>query len=220
MTRAWAARTVLMGIAALMLPACKDADSPSILFLETFDGVFPGTRWSVPAATGTATAVKDVLNGSPDPGSLRMTATSTGSSITTETTTTFPTAALSFSVHMAADPAPPGGEGIGTIKILDGSAATVASASWSEPTGNLTLTIFGAALDVTIAAPAADLSFHRLKFTIAGNGSANWTLDNGTPLMTHGSSLAGPYTVELGASYPAGTAFAQFYFDNVNVTSP
>src|SRR5688572_12290431 len=195
MMRVWALRTVLMGIAALILPACKDADSPSILFLETFDGVFPGTRWTTPAPTGTASAVKDVLNGSPDPGSLRMTATSTGSSITTESTSTFPTAALSFSVHMAADTPVAGDAGIGTIKILDSFAATVASASWDEPTGNLTLTIDGAT-DVTIAAPAADLTFHRLKFSIAGNGSANWTLDNGVPVMTHGSTLAGPYTIE------------------------
>jgi hypothetical protein len=97
----------------------------------------------------------------------------------------------------------------------------VASASWNVASGGtLTLKVGGVG-DLMIAAPAADLLFHRLVFTLTAGGRGTWTLDNG-PVLHSDSGLtpAFPLTLELGATYPAGTGFALFYFDNVVVTSP
>jgi hypothetical protein len=147
-----------------------------------------------------------------------MSASAAPSSVTAETVGTFDVPNMTFSVHMAADTAAGTDQGIGTIKLLDFLSATVASASWNEATNLLTLTILGAT-DVSIASPASDLLFHRLVFKIAG-GTATWSIDNGAPLLTQGGFAPGPLTLELGATYAGGTAWALFYFDNVHVTSP
>lgn len=215
-TRAWTSRLAAMAFAVLLLPACKATKTPTVLLFEQF-GTFPGTNWTTPAPTGSATAVKDVLNGHTDPPSLRMTASSTGSSVTTETTASFNAPSVSFAVHMAADTAG-GSDGIGTITIRDVVAASVASVTWNETTNILTLTI--GATSVPIATPSAMLVFHRLLFSVTGGGTATWTLDNGVPLVTVQNFPAGPLTLELGASFPSGTSWASFYFDNVNITSP
>jgi hypothetical protein len=224
MTRAWARRLAAMLIAGLLIPACKDADSASILFMDQFNGVFPGTAWT-PATTGSATAVRDVANGagtSPPFASLRMSASAGTSSVTAETTASFNAPSTTFSVHMAADTSAGTDVGTGSIVIRDNSASVIASASWNVAGGGtLTLKIGSVAADVQIAAPAADLLFHRLVFTLTAGDRGTWTLDNGAVLHSDsGLTPAFPLTLELGATYPAGTGFALFYFDNVTVTAP
>lgn len=220
MTRAWAWRFAAVMIAGLLIPACKDAGVPAVLFLDTFNGAYPGTNWS-PSATGSATAVKDVTNGVgsiPPFESLVMTSSAAASSVTAETTSSFNPAAVTFSVMMAADTAS-GSDGIGTITIRDFISDPVASVSWNETTNVLTLTIFGAT-NQTIATPAANLSFHKFDFSVTANGKATWRMDNGAPLITAQNFPPGPWTVELGGSFPTGTTWASFYFDNVTVTTP
>lgn len=219
-TKAWAGRLAATAIAALLIPACKDAGVPVTLFLETFNGAYPGTSWS-PSVTGSATAVKDVTNGvgsTPPFASLVMTASAAPSSVATETTASFNPAAMTVSVAMAADTAT-GNDGIGTITIRDFSSASVASVSWNETTNVVTLTIFGAT-NATIATPAANLKFHKFTFSVNASGKATWSMDNGSILMSAVNFPPGPWTVELGGSFPAGTSWASFYFDNVTVTTP
>lgn len=218
MTKAWAGRLAATAVAALLIPACSSEDTPTILFMDQFNGTFPGTGWTTPAPTGSATAVKDLLNGHTTPPSLRMTASSVSSSVTTETTASFNNPSVTFAVHMAADDAG-GTEGAGTITIRNNVDAVVASAAWDESSGLLKLAI-GATTD-QVASPSADLTFHRIVFSVAANGKASWTLDNQLPLLSAPGFAPGLLTLELGATFPAtGTSWASFYFDNVNVTTP
>jgi hypothetical protein len=220
-TKTWARRLAATAVAALLIPACKSSKVPDTLFLDTFDGAYPGTNWVQAAPTGSAIAVKDVTHGvgtTPPFESLAMTASSVSSAITTETASSFNPSAVTFSIQMAADTAS-GADGIGTITIRDSIDTAVASVSWNETTSGLTFTIFGAT-NQTFLTPTADLTFHKLTFSITGSGQATWTMDNGAALMTATNVVPGPWTVELGASFPSGTSWATFYFDNVTVTTP
>jgi hypothetical protein len=213
--RAW--RIAATVVAALLIPACGSEDTPSIVFLEQFGKPFPGTDWTVPAATGSATAVKDVLNGHTAAPSLRLSASSIPSTITTETTASFNNPSVTISVHMAADDAN-GTDGTGTITIRNNVDAVVASASWDETTGVLTVAI--GATTMPVATPAADLNFHRIVFTVSPHGTASWKLDNQIPLLSAPGFAAGLLTVELGATFQTGATWASFYFDNIVVTTP
>jgi hypothetical protein len=224
MTRAWAWRFAAIAIAGLLIPACRAADSGTILFMDQFNGAFPGTAWTT-AQTGSGTVVRDVANGvesNPPFTSLRMSSSAGTSSVTAETTTSFNSPSAVFSVHMAADTSAGTDVGTGSIVVRDNSAAVIASASWNVASGGtLTLKIGGVVADVQVAAPAADLVFHRLVFTLTAGDRGAWTLDNGAVLHSDtGLTPTFPLTLELGATYPAGTGFALFYFDNVAVTSP
>lgn len=213
-TKAWVWRVALIGVAGILIPACKATPSAAVLLMDSFNGTFPGTAW---ATGGTGSAVKDTLIGF-DPPSLRLSGTG-GQTVTADTTATFNAAAMTFSVHMAADTAAGTDVGVGSIIIKD-TFGEVASANWDAgPGGLLTLKILGVG-NVQVAAPAADLIFHRLIFKVLANGTSTWTLDNGASLITAPFAAVSPVTVELSATYPAGTGFALFYFDNVNVTSP
>jgi len=218
-TKAWARRLAATAVAALLIPACKATDTPDVLFLDGFDGTYPGTAWNESAATGSATILKDLLHGSgafPDVPCLRITASSSASSVSTRTTASFANPSVSFSVQMAAK-ADAGNEGIGSIKIRDNVAVVVASATWNEATDALTVAI--GATSFTIASPSADLVFHQLVFRVSSDGTASWALDNGGALVS-AAVAAGPLTLELGGDFPSGTTFASFYFDTVTVTTP
>ena len=220
MTKAWAWRLAAMSVAAILIPACKGSDVPATLFLDTFTGAYPGTNWVEAAPTGTAAVVKDVTNGvgtTPPFACVRINASSASSAITTETASTFNAAAATFVVYMAADTGT-GTDGIGTVKILDVVATTVASLTWNKTTNNLTVTI--GLSNFTIAAPAANLKFHKFAFSITAGGNGSWTMDNGSPLLTATGLAPGPWSVELGGSFPGGTSWASFFFDNVTVTTP
>jgi hypothetical protein len=213
--KAWVRRLAVIGIAAALGPACKGSASSAVLFLEIFSGMFPGTNWTT---TGTGTAAKDATEGFPDPDSLKLSGTA-GQDISAETQSGFNALAMTFSVHMAADTALGTDVGTGIIRIND-NLGEVASASWDTATGNLTLKVLGA-VDVVVAAPAEDLTFHRIVLKVASDGTTTWTLDNGAALMTAAAfPSVSAVTLELSATYPAGPGFALFYFDNINVTSP
>jgi hypothetical protein len=221
-TNPWMRRLAATAVAALLIPACKSAGVPDTLFLDTFVNAYPGTNWVEAAPTGTAIAVKDVTHGvgtTPPFESLAMTASSVSSSITTQTASSFNPAAVTFSVEMAADTAS-GADGIGTITIRNTITGPVASVTWNRTTSDLKLTIFGTS-DQHYLTPTADLTFHRFTFSATAGGPATWTMDNGSPLISVATNFpAGPWAVELGSSFPTGTSWATFYFDNVTVTSP
>jgi hypothetical protein len=220
-TNIWARRLAAIAVAALVIPACKSADVPQTLFLDTFVGTYPGTNWVEAAPTGSAVVLKDVTHGvgtTPPFESLAITSSAATSSIKTKTASSFNPAAVTFSIQMAADTAS-GSNGIGTITIRDFIDDAVASVSWNETTNNLKFSIFGAT-DKSYLTPTANLTFHKFNFSIDASGNATWTMDNGAALMTGTNLLPGPWTVELGGSFPDGTSWATFYFDNVTVTTP
>jgi len=219
-TKAWAWRAAMIGAAAFLIPACSDTTS-GFLLNEQFNGTFPGTAWTL---AGSAAAVKDLSIGTgspPKPPSLRMSSVAAPDSVTATSTTLLNADAVTVAVSIAADTTLGTDVGTGSIVIKDSFATVIGSATWNAATGGLLTFKIDGVTDFSIAAPAPDLAFHRLVFRLTGGGNASWTLDNGVPLHTaNGLTPFLPLTLELGATYPAGTGFALFYFDNVNVTSP
>jgi hypothetical protein len=188
------------------------------LFADGFDGTFPGTGWTAPAITGSATAVIDAGTGSPAP-SLKMSTTAVTSTVKTDTTTAFSNPSLTISVSMADLSSAATEQGTGMISILDATPAVVASASWDNTTGNITLHINGGAADAQIAL-AADGTFHRVVFSVSPTGTATWSLDGAAASVTQTAFPAGMLKLELGASFGTGTVWPSFFFDNVSITSP
>jgi hypothetical protein len=212
-------RISLVAAAGLLLPACgKDFKSGSQLFLEGFNGTFPGTSWTTPVTTGTPTVATAGTTGSPAP-SLEMTTTTATASARTETVLAFSNPNVTLSVNMAAQSSATTEIGTGTVSILDSTPAAVAFASWNNATNLITFSIIGGSADQTVAV-TADSTFHRLTFNVSATGTASWSIDNQAPLVTRAAFPPGPLKVELGSTFGAGTAWPSFFFDLVNVTSP
>jgi hypothetical protein len=108
--------------------------------------------------------------------------------------------------------------GTGTITIFDSTPAVLASASWDNTTGRITFHIVGG-VDVLSSVLPADGSFHRIVFSVSAAGVGAWSVDNG-PALVNQAVAAGMLTLELGATFGAGTAWPSFFFDNIAVTSP
>jgi hypothetical protein len=212
-------RLALLALLALVVPACrKELVGAPTLFSDGFNNVFPGTGWTTPAITGSATAAVDSGSGYPAP-SLKMTTTAVTSTVTTDSTTAFRNPSLTITVQMANLSPAATEQGTGMISILDATPAVVASASWNNATGLITLHINGGAADASVAL-AADGTFHRLVFSVTAMGTATWSLDGASASVTQTLFPAGMLKVELGASFGTGTAWPSFFFDNINVTSP
>src|SRR4030095_1958809 len=92
-TKTWAWRMALIGIAGILIPACKATPAPAVLFMDVFNGTFPGTAWTV---GGTGGAVKDTLHGVSDPVSSLRLSGSGGQSVTADTTAALHRAGLTF----------------------------------------------------------------------------------------------------------------------------
>jgi hypothetical protein len=204
-------------LAALLIPACSSGKkvSPS-LFDEGFNGAFPGTAWTAPLLTGTATAQVDGANGFPAP-SLKMTTTAATASATSDTVMAFSNPSLTLSVHLADLSGSTTELGSGSVSILDATPAVVASATWNNATGMITFHINGGAADASVAA-VSDGTFHRLVFNV--NSAGTWSFDNGAAAVTQPGFPAGLLKIRLGASFGAGTAWPSFFFDNVSASSP
>lgn len=218
-SRPWWQPGVLAVLAALS-PACGGGGSKKIqppLFQDSFIGVFPGTGWTTPAITGSATAAIDPATGSPMP-ALKMTTTAATATVKTTTTMAFSNPTVTFSLMIADVSSAMTQLGTGTITIFDATPTSIAFASWDNATGKITFHINGA-VDVLSAVLAADGTFHRIVFSVSAAGTATWALDNGAALVTQ-AVTAGMLKLELGATFGAGTAWPSFFFDNVSVTSP
>ncbi len=206
-------------LALALIPACSGGKKVSpTLFSESFNSGFPTTNWTTPVVTGSATAAADLANGFPAP-SLKMSATGATSSVRTDTTSSFNNPSVTVSVAMAALSGAATELGSGSVSILDATPAVVASATWNNATGLITVHINGGAADATAAA-AADGNFHRLVFNVTAAGTATWSFDGGAALVTQAGFPAGLLKVELGATFGAGTAWPSFFFDEISVTSP
>src|SRR6185503_3815501 len=117
--RAWSWRLAAVGVAALLIPACKSTPVASVLLMDTFNGSNLSTNWTI---GGTGSAVRDTLNGFQDTTSLRLSGTA-GQAPTADSKATFNAAAMTFSVHMAADTAAGTDVGVGSIIIKDNFGA-------------------------------------------------------------------------------------------------
>jgi hypothetical protein len=212
-------RIALALCAAALVPACsRSLHSGAMLFNEGFNGSFPGTAWTTPAATGTGTSTQvNSSAGSPTP-ALRFTTTGAGSSSRTETTTAFNSQNVTISAQMAILTATPALEGTGAVAILDATPAVVASAAWDNAAGTVTFSITGTT--ATVPAPAADGNFHTFAFSVDGTGTARWTLDNGPAALAKAGFPSGMLKIELSGTFGAGTAWPSIFVDNVAVTSP
>lgn len=210
----------VLAILAVLSPACGGGGSKKIappLFQDSFGGVFPGTSWTAPAITGSATAAIDPAAGFPMP-SLKMTTIAATASVKTTTTMAFNNPMVTFSVTMADLSAAMTELGTGTITIFNATPASIAFASWDNATGKITFHINGAT-DVLSGVIPANGNFHRIVFSVNAAGTATWTLDNGAALVSQ-AIPAGMLKLELGATFGTGSAWPSFFFDNVIVTSP
>src|SRR5579862_4254450 len=116
----------LLAILAVLSPGCGGSTSPNAppLFQDFFNGAFPGTGWTTPVTTGSATATIDSTVGNPLP-SLKMTTTAaTSDSAKTSTVMTFSNPSVSFTVSMADISTATTQLGVGAITILDQTPST------------------------------------------------------------------------------------------------
>lgn len=186
------------------------------LLAEGFNNTFPGANWTVPATTGSGTSTQIVNTGDPV---LTFSTTGTlASSSQTTTLASFNNPNLTIAVQEAVATATPGLAGVSTISIVDGSNAVVGTAAWDNATGTVSFTIAGLPAPSTAALPS-DGSFHTFKFNVDTAGTATWTLDGATKQTTI-NFPAGMVKLRLSASFPAGSAWPSFSFDNISVTSP
>lgn len=206
----------VLAILAVLSPACGGGGSKKIaapLFQDSFVGAFPGTNWTAPVITGSATAAIDLATGS-----LKMTTTAATASVKTTTTMAFNNPTVTFSVTMADLSAAMTELGTGTITIFNATPVSIAFAAWDNATGKITFHINGA-MDVLSGVIPANGNFHRIVFSVNAAGTATWTLDNGAALVSQ-AIPAGMLKLELGATFGTGSAWPSFFFDNVVVTSP
>jgi hypothetical protein len=184
------------------------------LLTEGFNNTFPGANWTAPT-TGPGTSTQIVNTGDPV-----LTFSTTGPAASASETTTlasFNNPNLTIAVQEAVNSATPGLAGNSTISILDATPAVVATAVWDNATGMVTFAIPGTA-GATRTLPS-DGTFHTFKFTVDAGGNASWALDGATTL-TKPAFAAGMLKLRLSASFPAGSAWPSFSFDNVSATSP
>jgi hypothetical protein len=213
------ARPASLVLVLLLIPACSGGKKVSpTLFSESFNGGFPSTNWTAPVVTGSATAAADLANGFPAP-SLKMSSSGATASVKTDSIPSFNTPSVTVSAAMATLSGGNTQLGSGSVSILDGTPAVVASATWDNATGLITFHINGGAPDFTV--PAASVGdFHRLVFNVTGSGTATWSFDGGSALVTQAGFPGGMLKIELGATFGAGTAWPSFFFDEISVTTP
>ena len=207
----------ILALVTLVSPACGGGKNMGALLLSEAFNAFPGTNWTGPTVTGSATAALDTGVGDPSP-SLKMTTTAATATASTTTTAAFGNPSVTFSVDIADVSTATTQIGTGTISILNSTPASIATASWDNTTGMITFHINGG-VDVQSAVLAADGTFHQVVFSVNSGGIATWTLDNG-PLLVSQAVSGGLLNLQLSASFGTGTAWPSFYFDNVTVTSP
>jgi hypothetical protein len=210
-------KLLLLGLLALLVPACSGDQTVSPpLLLETFDGSFPGTTWTAVAATGGGSAAISASVGNP-PKALSFTTSAVTSTASTTTQSSFSNPNVTFTVQEAVVTTA-GLKGAGRISIMDATPAEVAFVSWDPETTLITYSILGSALPA-MTAPAADGGFHVFRFKVDIVGNASWSRD-GAAVATHAAFPAGALKLQLSASFGTGTAWPEFDFDNVSVTSP
>ena len=186
------------------------------LLTEGFNATFPGANWTVPATTGSGTSTQIVNTGNPV---LAFSTTGpVASSSQTTTLGSFNNPNLTIAVQEAVTTATPGLAGVSTISIVDGSNAVQATAAWDNATGTVSFTIAGLPGPSTATLPS-DGSFHTFRFSVDSGGTATWMLDGATKQTTL-NFPAGMLKLRLSASFPAGSAWPVFSFDNISVTSP
>jgi len=215
-TKTWVLRMALIGVVGLLKPACNEPGAPVSLFLETWDGGFPGTSWGN-GGSGSANNVWDPLKGNPAP-SLRLESGSGSGSVVAMVAVQFDGPSLTGALDMAAEGSA-ADQGVGIIRIKDQSDNQIAYALWDVQANLLTFTIMGAT-DVSIAPPSSFPVFHRFVFKITSGGSASWSVDNGAAVMTHSGISFSQLKLDLVGSFTGLGPWANFYFDNVSVTSP
>jgi hypothetical protein len=236
-----ASRTALLGrgliqataIALLggLLPACNYSNSnhtytpppgmgSGTLFLDTFDGGFPGTHWTTPVQTN-GTVMVDAATGNPSP-SLAFSATSRSATVSTSTQSTFASLQITFSVDLKASSSTL--HDVQSILILDTGGGVAARADYDASTGMVGHSVMGGAV-VSMSAPVG--SFHTVAFHIDGAYNASWSVDgtasSPTPAFYPGGVIGGMVRVGLQASFVssgAPVATPTFHVDNVKVTSP
>ena len=212
-------RIALIAAAGLLLPACgDDFKSGTTLFAERFNGSFPGTSWTTPVITGSATVAIDGTTGNPAP-SLKMATTAATASAKTNTILGFTNPNVTISVNMAAQSSSTTEVGTSTVAILDQTPAVVATATWDNTTNLITFHIDGGSADQTVAV-TANSTFQRVLFNVSTSGVASWSFNNGAPLVTRPAFPPGVLQVELSSTFGAGSAWPSFFFDFVNVTTP
>jgi hypothetical protein len=109
--------------------------------------------------------------------------------------------------------------GSGSLSILDSTPAVVASATWNNATGQITFHINGGAPDALVSV-ASDGTFHTVEFLVVSGGTASWSFDGGSALVTQAAFPAGMLKIELGATFGTGSAWPSFFFDTISVTTP
>jgi hypothetical protein len=206
--------------AALLLPACgKGIRVAPTLFTDGFNGTFPGTAWTLPAPTGSATAALDGSTGSPLP-SLEMTSPGpTAGGVQADTTLAFNNPNLTISVHMAALAGGAGEIGSGVVSILNATPAVIATATWDNATNQITFSIPGGTADF-VQPVTRDGTFYRLVFNVNSAGTASWSFNGGAPVVTRAALPAGMLRLRLSSSFGTTAPLPSFFFDNVNVTTP
>lgn len=211
------ARYLLLGLAALIVPACGGSQTVSTpLFQETFSGTFPGTAWTiVTAANGGAAAISATV-GNPQP-ALNFKTTAINGTASTTTTGAFAAPGVTFTIQESVPIAGAGLNGAGTISIMDSSPAVVAFVTWDAATGNLTYSIMGSAIAPQTA--PTDGAFHVFRFNVDSAGNATWSLD-GVAKATHASFSPGNLKLQLSATFGAGTSWPEFNFDNITIMNP
>jgi len=126
---------------------------------------------------------------------------------------------LTCSFDMAAESGSGLDTGVGIIRISDNSDNQLAYALWDVQANQLMFSILGAA-DVFVTPPSLYPAFHRFEFKITSGGSASWSVDSGGPAMTHSGNSFVQLKLSLVCSYTQPNPNANFYFDNIRVTSP
>jgi hypothetical protein len=213
----FAVRLALFPALVLIVSACTGGRSVGApLLTEGFNSTFPGANWTVPMTTGSGTSTQIVNTGNPV-----LTFSTTGplaSSSETTTLASFNNPNLTIAVQEAVSSATPSLAGISTISIVDGTNAVVATAAWDNATGAVAFTITGTPAGATSVLPS-DGSFHTFKFSVDSTSAARWALDGGAK-QVKAAFPTGMMKLRLSASFPAGSAWPSFSFDNISVTSP
>jgi hypothetical protein len=213
----FAVRLALFAALVWIGSACSgDRSVGAPLLTEGFNSTFPGTNWTVPTTTGSGTSTAIVNTG--DPALTFSTTGPTASSSSTTTLGSFNNPNLTIVVQEAVTTATPGLAGVSTIAIVDGSNAVQATAAWDNASGTVSFTIATLPGPLTATLPS-DGSFHTFKFSVDSAGTATWILDGATKQTTL-NFPAGMLKLRLSASFPAGSAWPVFSFDNISVTSP
>ena len=219
-------RALLLALASVAIPACGDGGGggggggggrSQELFKEDFEGAFPGTAWSAPFSTGSGTSVQ--IDSSAGDSALRMTTTSDPAFVGTTTTGAYSSRPITVSVRVSATGS---GEGSGGIAIIDHLGASIAAAEWHAATPSaLTFRILSTTNPNPGAVPLPGSGFHTFTFSVTDSGEASWALD-GTEVMTGTGFPNDLVRVQLydNISSSAGTSFALFRFDDVEITSP